>query len=496
MGAISFLIPSGTPADSLKGLSRSCLGGGYDHTPVPCKAEIKNDLLTLRRDRDESGYLMAPWPVEDAGFLMGTTATLIERPTPYHLLVELTRGKLNQVRCQTADWEMAGLQISADLRDYTRRAVRIMGQAILDPTLPNGIKNGAEALAVSYKAADELIDLYTNQLFAIRHQRQDRLDAMLGCRLPAVPTAPHDERFLAAFNSACIPLNWRTTEPQQGAYNWIVADAVVAWGESHRLAMSAGPLVDFSSFGLPDWLMAWHGDLPSLATFMCDYVETTVARYKDRVRRWTLCAGSNNARVLGLGEDDLIRLTARLAEAAWGIDPQLELVVGLSQPWGDYLIGEEHTYSPFVFADTLLRAGLNFAAFDLELLMGVAPRGSYCRDLLEVSRLLDLFGLLGVPIQATLGYPAALGIDPSVDPHQQIGAMGFIREGLRPDAQAEWAYQVGALLLAKPHVCGIFWDHFSDSTPHRIPNAGLVDAKGQVRAGLARLQALREEHLN
>jgi Glycosyl hydrolase family 10 len=495
MGVMTFQIPGGTPAETVNGLTRACLGGGYDHTPVPCKVEVRGDRLILKRDRDESGFLMAPWKVEGAGLVLGSSPTLMERITPYHLVVELGRGKLNQVRCQTADWELAGLELSTNLRDLLHRSTHALCQGILDIPRPEAQRHAQTALALSYQAAEEVVGLYTEQLFGIRHQRQEKLDSLLGCRLGAVPPSPVEDQFRSAFNAVCVPMNWRTTEPAQSNYNWEAADAVVAWADERALALSAGPLIDFSTFGLPDWLLPWEGDLPSLASFMCDYIETAVARYRDRIRRWTLCTGSNNAGVLSLGEDDLIRLTARLAEAAWGIDTQLELVIGLAQPWGDYLVSEEHTYSPFVFADTLLRAGLSFAAFDLEWFMGVSPRGTYFRDLLEGSRLLDVFGLLGVPIQLTLSYPASTGVDPAADPRQQVGSMGHFRDGLRPESQAEWAELAVGLALAKPHVGGVFWDHFIDSAPHRIPNGGLIDSRGTIHPTLELLRNLRRAHL-
>src|SRR5207237_10762920 len=125
------------------------------------------------------------------------------------------------------------------------------------------------------------------------------------------------------------------------------------------------------------------GALPCLASVMCDYVETAVGRYRNRVRRWQLTAASNNAMVLKLGEDDLLWLTARLAEAALNVDHDLELVIGVSQPWGEYMAREEHTYSPFIFADTLIRHGLKLTALDLAWLPGITPRDRYCRDLLD-----------------------------------------------------------------------------------------------------------------
>src|SRR5262249_22561867 len=148
-----------------------------------------------------------------------------------------------------------------------------------------------------------------------------------------------------------------------------------------------------------------------LASFMCSYVETVIRRYRHRVRRWQITAASNCARVLALGEEELLWLTVRLAEVARQIDPTLEIVVGIAQPWGDYMAAEDCMHSPFIFADTLIRTGLNLAALDVEVIAGVTPRGSYCRDLLDTSRLLDLYSLLGVPLRVTLGYPAAQTAD-------------------------------------------------------------------------------------
>ncbi len=42
---------------------------------------------------------------------MALSATLMERLAPYHLPLELARGKINQVRGQAADWIMGGLMM-------------------------------------------------------------------------------------------------------------------------------------------------------------------------------------------------------------------------------------------------------------------------------------------------------------------------------------------------------------------------------------------------
>src|SRR5207244_2278686 len=80
------------------------------------------EALRLVRDVDESGYLTVPWEINGAGRLMASSATLIERPQPYRIGVELARGKLNQLRGQSADWRSVGLQLPDSLDSHIRAA--------------------------------------------------------------------------------------------------------------------------------------------------------------------------------------------------------------------------------------------------------------------------------------------------------------------------------------------------------------------------------------
>jgi hypothetical protein len=227
---------------------------------------------------------------------------------------------------------------------------------------------------------------------------------------------------------------------------------------------------------------------------MCRYVESAVRRYRSRIRRWQLTAASNWATVLGLSEDELMGLTFRLGEAARHVDPSLELVVGVSQPWGEQMAATDRTYSPFIFADHLIRSGLHLAGLNLELVMGIKGRGSYCRDLLETSRLLDLYALLGVPLSVTLGYPHSARVDPDGDPEMTADA-GRWKTGFDPEAQADWSAAFGELALCKPFVQSVQWAHFSDQEPHQFPHCGLVDADGRPLPALAALGKLRDAHL-
>ncbi len=495
MGKMTFQLPAGLPADAARELERSCLAGGPDNMPQPTRTLVDGDRLTVQNDEEDSNYLVAPWPLESLGQLMGTSATLMERATPYRLLLELARGKVNQVRCQAADWRMGGLHIGPLLQNQIHEATRAFGNAVSVAKAPEGVDVARHALQLGYQAAEQLTLAYVEQVFAIRHQRQPRLDSMLSCRLgPQVPAAESSEALLQSFNSLTLPLSWGTVERDEGAYQWEQWDALLDWSERHGVEVTAGPLLDFSSAQLPAWLWSWEGDVAGIAAFMSKFVELAVRRYRGRIRRWQLTAGSNCAKMLGLGEEELLGLTYRVFETARQIDSGLELIAGIAQPWGDYTGQEKRTHSPFLFADTLIRSSISLWALDIEIVMGVTPRGSYCRDVLEASRILDLFALLGLPLRVTFGYPSSPKPDPLADPEMRIDA-GRWQEGFLPQVQAEWAAQFVALALCKPFVQSVQWTYPYDAESHQFPHAGLFDADGQSKPALDVLRHLRQTHL-
>jgi len=492
---MTFLLPPGLPADAVQELARASVAGGPDGMPFPTEVAIEQDRLIVRRTMDESGYLLVPWNVEGAGHLMASTPTLMERAPPYQIQVELARGKVNQLRNQAADWLTGGLQMPPALQQDIRDATLAFARAVTQASLPGAGPDAQIALAKAFHASDTLVDVYVSQVFQVRHQRQPRLDTTLACRLgTAVPGDAQTALLAKAFNVVNLPFTWSDVQPGETDFQWQPHDHLVAWAQANNLPMTGGPLLDFSPAGLPDWLWLWERDLPSLATFMCNYVQIVIRRYRGQIRAWQLTTASNSAAVLGLSDDELLWLTVRLGEAARQVDPNLELSIGIAQPWGEYMALQDRSHSPFIFADTLIRSGMNLAGLDLEVVMGVGSRGSYCRDALEVSRLIDLYALLGVPLQVTLGYPSAAGPDPHADQGMKVSE-GSWRGGFTAAIQAAWADTLVGLTLCKPSVRGVTWCHFEDAAPHQFPACGLVDAQGNAKPALACVQELREKHL-
>lgn len=493
MGSISFLLPPSLSVAARAHLEAAVFTVGEEQVPVPTECRIQDGRLVACWAQSESRYLSVPWPVGPFGCLVTTTATLREQDQPYRLAVELARGKLHQVRSQAADWQAIGLRLPAawdrDLAETTRQFAR----AALTPA-PEGDELAVRVLEQGFVLADRLVRHYVEQLLEVRRSSGDPLGTRLAARTFSGPM-PQADNYARGLTAARVALHWRDVEPEESCYRWETTDRAVAAALRSGLPITIGPVIDPSPGLLPPWVAAWEGDLTTLAAYMCDFLETALNRYRGEVRSWVVCSGFNHAPVLGLDDDDRFHLVYRLFESAQQLDPELDLTVGLAQPWGDYLADEELTIPPLTFADDLIRTGVKVSAVELEVRPGCVPRGSRPRDLLDTARLLRLFGLLGTPLELLLGYPASSGADEAAAGGGQSLWEPAWRSAPTPEGQAEWGASFVALGLAHPQVRAVTWDHWSDADPHLVPHAGLIDPTGRPRPLLARLQSLRAAYL-
>jgi hypothetical protein len=495
MGTMSFQLAAPPSEQVAREVVRGYVVGAPDYMPWPTEVQVADSELIIRRPVDDSGCICLPWEVAPHGRLLLSTATLVERPNAYLLTVELARGRVNLLRNQAADWQMGGLVLDSQLAERLHRASVGFAHAVCRQETPTEADRVAgEAIVNAVQASGDLVQCYVEQVFATRLQRHGRLPTAWSVGLNGpVPDEAQTALLKQTFNAVRIPFLWSAIESAEGKYSWDGIDALVNWAKANQMHIIAGPLIDFSAKAMPPWLEQWTGDLQSLANYLYDYVETALRRYKADIRIWEITAGSNCASVLGLGEDRLLWITLQLLEMARQVDNELYLMVGIAQPWGEYLAWEERTYSPFVFADTLLRSKAQLTCFDLELVMGMTPRGSYLRDTLEISRLLDLYALLGLPLRVTLSCPSGTQAD-NLAPDYQVEI-----RGTKPDwsleQQAHWARQVAALAGCKPVVEGVSWSHWTDAAPHIFPHCGLLDADGNAKPALVELQRIRDAYL-
>lgn len=482
MGVMRFLV---LPAEAAMNWpeSSSAYITALDGRVFQGRIELAGNVLSCTRANSDSGKLHVAWPVPGMGRPVLTTASLPESDHPYLLTLELARGKIGELRDQAFQWQFAGMSISPEYQELMKTAFSLFSKASASRSEPLAASQYAqEALVHACRAGDLLARSYTLQRKQSRKASSVHPPALLGCTLDAAALEdPLRRSFFGTFSAAAVPIEWSRVEPVEGSYQWQPLDALVDACQRRRCVIRAGPLLDLAPGGLPVWLAPWAADFLNLQSFVCDFMETAVSRYAGRIRIWEVSARGNTGGGLALTEEQRLAVTARSIEAAQRTDTEAQLFVRVNQPWGEYQSAGGNRLTPFQFVDALLRSRIGLSGVNLEIAVGYTPEGDLNRDLLSVSRLIDLWSLLGVQLHVTLAFPSTRDSDPEASPRIQQTQRSPWRDEWSEPAQAEWAENYVSILMAKPQVTGVFWTHFHDGLPHRFANAGAVRANGQLK---------------
>lgn len=480
MGVMRFLVlPAEAAADWPE--ASSAYITALDGRVYSGRVELHGNVLACTRATSDSGKLHVAWPVAGFGRPVLTTASLPESDQPYLLVLELARGKIGELREQVFQWETAGMAISPEFRSLQKQAFAHFSKASAsrgDP--PAAVQAAQRALDLAVEAADMLGRSYTAQRRQSRKAWSMHPPALLGCTVDeSALSGSLQEFFFGTFTAASVPMEWSRVEPVEGMYGWQAMDALLDACQRRRCVVRAGPLLDLSADGLPQWLAPWAADFLNLQSFVCDFMETAVSRYAGRIRIWEVSARGNTGGGLALTEEQRLALTARSIEAAQRTDTEAQLFIRVNQPWGEYQGAGGHRLTPFQFVDALLRSRLGLGGVNLEIAVGYLPQGDAQRDLLAVSKLIDLWSLLGLQLHVTLAFPSSTQPDPAAARGLSVRPRSPWRNGdWTEEAQADWVAAYVPMLMAKPQVTGVFWSHFHDGLPHRFPQAGAVRADG------------------
>lgn len=494
MGALKFRITPPDLASRFPDLRQAYMTG-LDRTPGRLAVDLRPGMLICHREFPESGRLHIPWNIKGFGRPIVATATLAERDEPYDLSVELARGKLNDVRNQAADWKQLGLRTTAEFEQALHEAQQALARAATSADPEQAAATAEASLQAAHRAGEFLIEAYTSQVLESRLGFSAKLPTWLACGLDGNPKhAAWAPAVLETFSAARIGCSWARFAVEQGQFRWDRLDVQVAWCRKRRLTPLAGPLLEFRAAALPDWIWLWEGDFEAILGLVVDLVRQTVARYRGKIPVWTVVSRPASGEILGLSEEEQVRLTARALQVAREADPRAQLLVEFDRPWGEWMSSSPFQLGPLHLADELARAELGLAGIGLELAPGFGGPGSTMRDLLDFSRLLDLYALLNLPVHLALALPSASAVDPKADESAQVELEQWPRP---PDEalQADWAQKWVALAAAKPFVRSITWLQVDDSVPHLYPHSGLFRPNGTPKPVLERLRAFRREYL-
>ncbi len=464
---------------------------GMDRTPWVVRAEVEEGELVLERDVSDSGSVTVPWQVEGHGMLALSTATLVERWEPYNLAVELARGTLNVLRTQLYEWESIGLAVPAEVYGLLKEALVKFSWAVVQQV--GGDAAVAQAtMKIALDASRLLAAAYAEQAMAVRRRATGRLPALLGGALSRPDMDEAAARsFLSAFNMAMVPLYWRDVETAESNFDWSVCDRQIQWCREQGLRVCLGPLWQPDARGLPDWVYLWDDAFESLLSGAGQFIDAAVNRYRGKVDIWHCAARVNTSQVLHFSEEEKLRMVAWIVCRVKELDPLHPSMVGVDQPWGEYLGRRAVDLSPIHFADALVRARLDLKAILLEMNFGCFAGGTLLRSEIEVNRLLDYWSLLGLPLLVAMTLPSAGGDDPRARQKLDLPADAWDLA-----SQQAWVGRYVPLILGKPGLQAVVWNQFEDALPHEFPHAGLCSWQGQAKPALRTLAALRAACVN
>lgn len=489
MGVMRFLVSP--PERNTEQVVEQAYLTGFDRIPTLVRTRAEGDSLILQQGGAEAACLHLPWDVAGHERLTLCTGTLIENARPYGLPLELARSRLGLVRNVAAEWEVAGLKIPESVRLCLRNAMHQFGEAAVNQDDRSRSSLLAEqSLHAAMEAASLLVTAYTNQALLMRMNHQGRLTSLLGGSLGDAPLSDSmGTEFLRTFNAAGVSFPWREIEVCQGNFAWDARDRQVAWCQAHGVPVFSGPLLELDRRSLPDWVHAWGDNFDALFSFVTNYVQAVVSRYRGKVAIWQCAGRVNSSDLLSMNEEHHLRLVAQVIDVIRSLDRDASIVFSVNQPWGEYLLHRQRDFPPWQFADVLVRAGLGLSGLMLETNLGYFPCGTLLRDGLDWNRLLDYWSVLGLPLYLSLCVPSGSRPDPLATVRSSMA------ESWCPRAQQEWVASQVPFLLSKPGVSGVVWNQLRDSEPHDFPNGGLFDTSGAAKPALGALASIRETYL-
>jgi hypothetical protein len=491
MGQMRFYAP--TPEKLPPHAIQRAYLAGIEAIPWQSSSQFVDNVLTLERDIEESGNLYIPWTISGVGELTLSTCSLMERMEPYHLPLELARGTLNRARNIASEMANAGLMVNDSINTHLKEAMKLFVRASIDHDRAE--QPAEEVIRHSSAAIESLCVLCTDQILRLRKERSGQLSTMMGLNLPSTDFSDEQQSLvLDTFNTIVLPFSWRDIQPHSVGFEWDALDKSVQWCKSQGLRICGGPLVQLDNFTLPEWLKPSDDHYEYFENHAIRFIEEVVDRYQDDVHIWQ-CASRLNVRgSVSLNEEHKLRLSVAAVESVRRVSPRAPVVVGFDQPWAEYLADDDFDLSPLHFADALVRADLGIAGVGLEVNLAYWPNGTLVRDLLEISRHIDRWSLLGIPLIVFLRTPSCDGVDRLASSRAQVIEPGANQQ-LTPARQEEMIRQIFPLLLSKVSVHGLVWNQWSDAIPHEFPHAGLIDADGEIKPVFRALAEIRQKHL-
>jgi hypothetical protein len=479
---------AGAPAPPLNELPGAHLLGA-DGVPLRGTVQLADGLIRCDARGDDPVALSLLWDVPTCGALQLETTRVPLRPEPYSLHLELARHRLMRINLKREEWglyDYPGMEAAAAEVDAARDQFVTALEAD-NPAAADAPAAGALALAIA--ASERVTKFHADVFLARRAQSNGYSGPLLGAAVPAsLPEPGLAARLPAAFDFVQVPFTWSNIQPKEQETCYDTMDDWVNAARTAKLRMTGGPLLNFGVRSLPNWMYIWENDHDAVFEYAREHVQRTVKRYAKEIKSWIVCSGLHAADALALNFEHIIELTRMAATVTRKTSPGAQVIVDITQPWGEYFAHNQRTIPPLLYAEMVAQSGIPVDAFGVQLLFGLGSDGYHLRDFMQISSLLDRFANLGKPLRIT-------GV--SVPSAAQAGLAGAVAVGgswhkpWSEKAQAEWLTTFCEVALSKPFVESVCIQHVADGLGDTFPAAGLFREDLEPKRAVAALGDLR-----
>jgi hypothetical protein len=289
------------------------------------------------------------------------------------------------------------------------------------------------------------------------------------------------------FGFVTVPVNWAQIESYKGSYDFSTVDACIDVLGKKKLVICAGPLLCFTKEYLPAWLLSSGAGFEKVRETAYQFVSKVASRYSSSIRAWRVISGLNAFNHFGFNFEQVLEMTRAANMAVKQRSDRALRIIEISDPWGEYYATTPDSIPPLVYVDMVVQSGINFDAFGLQMRFGKNQAGMHIRDMMQISAVLDYFGLIAKPLYITdVEVPSRNG-----DGLQDGKVAGIWHEEWDQPRQGQWIEQLYKIALSKPFVDTVTYSNLTDVKDSAIANSGLLTEKLEPKKSF---QALKKLH--
>lgn len=462
---------------------------------VPARAVIRAESGLIRAEAraSEPAGLSLLWPVAGVGTYQLETTRLPGREEPYCLSLELARHRLMRISIKREEWGLFDYPGMDDVAAEVDAARDKFVEALKADSFAEQSRLGDEALAEAIRASEHVTRFHASVFLGRRGGGVGR--GLFGAGVAGAPGSQTVlERSREAIDFLRVPFTWREIQPQENSRKFDATDAWIAAAGKAGLSVRSGPLLNFGVQFVPDWMYIWENDYETIVDMARDQIGQCVRRYAGQVTHWTVASGIHGDNVFSLTFEQIIDLTRMAATVARQTAPRAQIIIDLTQPWGEYYARNQRTIPPPLYAEMAVQSGIPFDAFGLQFVFGLSSEGFHLRDLMQISSMLDRLANFGKVLHVTA--VAVPGAGAAKDAYKAVSEGGIWSRPWSESTQAEWLREFCEVALSKPFVESVCVQNLVDGPQNAVPLSGLFRADGTPKAALGRLSELRKRILS